>query len=47
MPAGPLRGIVPWRAKATGGIASVEFSVNGRVVWVDRRAPFAFAAAAA
>ena len=43
LPPGTLRGVVPWRAKATGGITSVEFSVNGRVVWVDRRAPFAFA----
>ena len=39
LPPGPLRGIVPWRAKATGGVASVEFSIDGRVVWVDRRAP--------
>ena len=43
MPAGPLRGIVPWRAKATGDIGRVEFSINGSVVWTDRRAPFAFA----
>jgi hypothetical protein len=41
VPAGPLRGVVPWRAKATGGVRSVEFSVNGRLVWTDRRAPFA------
>ena len=43
LPPGTLRGVVPWRAKATGGVTSVEFSINGRVVWVDRRAPFAFA----
>jgi len=43
VPPGTLRGIVPWRAPATGDIKYVEFSVNGRVVWVDRRAPFAFA----
>ncbi|MBA3348478.1 MAG: N-acetylmuramoyl-L-alanine amidase, partial [Actinobacteria bacterium] len=43
VPPGLLRGIVPWRAPATGDIKYVEFSVNGRVVWVDRRPPFAFA----
>jgi hypothetical protein len=43
VPAGTLRGIVPWRAQAGGGIQRVEFSVDGRVVWVDRRAPFAYA----
>ena len=43
LPPGTLRGVVPWRARATGGITSVEFSINGRVVWIDRRAPFAFA----
>jgi hypothetical protein len=41
VPAGPLRGIVPWRARVTGGISTVEFSINGRVVWTDRHAPFA------
>ena len=41
VPAGPLRGIVPWRARVTGGIRAVEFAINGRVVWTDRRAPFA------
>jgi hypothetical protein len=40
---GPLAGIVPWRAKTTGGVRSVEFVVDGRVVWTDRRPPFAFA----
>ena len=43
LPPGTLRGIVPWRAPATGDIKQVEFSVDGRVLWVDRRAPFAFA----
>jgi hypothetical protein len=43
IPSGPVRGVVPWRAQATGGIQRVEFSINGRVVWVDRRPPFAFA----
>ncbi len=42
VPGGRLRGIVPWRAKATGDIRSVEFSVDGSVVWVDHRKPFAF-----
>nr|MBA2461899.1 N-acetylmuramoyl-L-alanine amidase [Actinomycetota bacterium] len=40
---GPLAGIVPWRAKTTGGVRSVEFVLDGRVVWTDRRAPFTFA----
>jgi hypothetical protein len=43
VPVGPVRGVIPWRAKATGGISRVEFSINGRVVWIDRRAPFAYA----
>ncbi len=43
LPPGTLRGVVPWRAKVTGGITSVEFSINGRIVWIDRRAPFSFA----
>jgi hypothetical protein len=43
VPAGPLRGVVPWRAKVTGGVRSVEFSIDGAVVWVDRRPPFALA----
>ena len=42
VPAGPLRGIVPWRAKVTGDIGRVEFSIDGRVVRVDGRAPFAY-----
>ena len=43
VPDGPLRGVIPWRAKATGDISRVEFSINGRVIRVDRRAPFAYA----
>jgi hypothetical protein len=43
VPEGLLRGVVPWRAKATGDIGRVEFAVDGRLVAVDRRAPFAFA----
>ena len=42
LPEGPLRGIVSWRAKASGDIGRVEFLVDGRVVNVDRRRPFAF-----
>lgn len=42
VPAGPLRGIVRWRAKTTADIRRVEFSIDGRVVSVDRRAPFEF-----
>ncbi len=40
---GPLAGIVPWRARTTGGVRTVEFVVDGRVVWTDRRPPFALA----
>jgi hypothetical protein len=43
VPTGTLRGVIPWRAKATGDIGRVEFSVDGRVVAVDRHAPFAYA----
>ena len=43
VPAGRLRGIVPWRAKATGDIRRVEFAVDGRVLRVDRQPPFAYA----
>lgn len=39
---GPLSGIVPWRTRTTGGVRRVEFVIDGRVVWTDRRAPFAF-----
>ena len=42
LPEGPLRGIVSWRAKASGDIGRVEFLVDGRVVHVDRRRPFAY-----
>ncbi len=41
-PAGPLRGIVRLRAKATGGIRRVEFSIDGRAVSTDQRPPFAY-----
>lgn len=40
---GTLRGIVRWRAETAGGVRRVEFAVDGRVVWTDARAPFAFA----
>ncbi len=43
VPEGPLRGIVSWRAKASPDIGRVEFIVDGRVVHVDRRRPFAYA----
>ncbi|MEO5792116.1 MAG: N-acetylmuramoyl-L-alanine amidase [Gaiellaceae bacterium] len=43
VPTGPLRGVVAWRAKATGDIGRVEFAIDGRVVRVDQRAPFAYA----
>jgi N-acetylmuramoyl-L-alanine amidase len=42
VPAGRLRGIVPWRAKATGDIRRVEFAVDGRVLRVDREPPFTY-----
>jgi len=42
LPEGPLRGIVSWRAKASPDIGRVEFIVDGRVVHVDRRRPFAY-----
>src|SRR5918995_6531956 len=44
VPEGTLRGIVSFRAKATGDIKRVEFSIDGRVVRVDSRPPFALAA---
>lgn len=43
LPPGPLSGVVPWRAKTAGGVRTVEFVVDGRVVWTDRKPPFAFA----
>ena len=42
LPEGPLRGIVSWRAKASGDIGRVEFLVDGRVVHVDQRRPFVY-----
>jgi hypothetical protein len=42
VPEGPLRGIVSWRAKASPDIGRVEFIVDGRVVHVDARRPFAY-----
>ncbi|HEY7794038.1 MAG TPA: N-acetylmuramoyl-L-alanine amidase [Gaiellaceae bacterium] len=42
LPEGPLRGIVSWRAKASPDIRRVEFIVDGRVVHVDGRRPFAY-----
>ena len=42
LPEGPLRGIVSWRAKASADIGRVEFIVDGRVVHVDGRRPFAY-----
>ena len=42
VPEGPLRGIVPWRAKASSDIRRVEFLVDGRVVHVDGRRPFVY-----
>jgi hypothetical protein len=42
LPEGRLRGIVSWRAKASPDIGRVEFLVDGRVVHVDRRRPFAY-----
>jgi hypothetical protein len=44
VPEGTLRGIVPFRAKATGDIRRVEFAIDGRVVRVDGRPPFALPA---
>jgi hypothetical protein len=43
LPEGPLRGIVSFRAKASPDIGRVEFIVDGRVVHVDHRRPFAYA----
>ncbi len=40
--AGPLRGVVRLQAKVTGDIRSVQFSLDGRVVRADRRAPFSY-----
>jgi len=40
-----LAGIVPWAVRTNGGTTArrVDFSIDGRVVWTDRRKPFAFA----
>ena len=39
-----VAGLVPWKAKACGRrIHRVDFFVDGRLKWVDREAPFAFA----
>ena len=39
-----LTGIVPWRVATKGSAARrVDFLVDGKVVWSDRRRPFAFA----
>jgi N-acetylmuramoyl-L-alanine amidase-like protein/Big-like domain-containing protein len=43
LPEGPLRGIVSFGAKASPDIGRVEFIVDGRVVHVDQRRPFAYA----
>ena len=43
LPEGPLRGIVSFRAKASPDIGRVEFMLDGRVVHVDHRRPFAYA----
>lgn len=37
-----VTGKVPWRAAVKGPVHEVEFSVDGRRLWVARRAPFAF-----
>jgi N-acetyl-anhydromuramyl-L-alanine amidase AmpD len=40
-----LTGIVPWAVRTNGGTTArrVDFAIDGRVVWTDRRKPFAFA----
>jgi hypothetical protein len=40
-----LTGIVPWAVRTKGGTTArrVDFAIDGRVVWTDRRKPFAFA----
>jgi N-acetyl-anhydromuramyl-L-alanine amidase AmpD len=38
-----VAGEVPWRAKVDGPVRRVAFVVDGRVRWVDRIAPFAYA----
>ncbi len=38
-----IAGKVPWRVETKGPVARVDFVVNGKVLWRDHRAPFAFA----
>ena len=39
-----VSGLVPWVAKACGrALTRVDFLVDGRLLWADRRRPFAFA----
>ena len=38
-----VAGRVPWRTKVEGPVKHVAFLVDGKVRWVDRIAPFAFA----
>jgi N-acetylmuramoyl-L-alanine amidase len=37
------RGTVQWRARVRGPVRRVDFLVDGKLRWRDRRAPFAFA----
>jgi N-acetylmuramoyl-L-alanine amidase/Bacterial Ig domain len=36
-------GTVPWRARVRGPVRRVDFLVDGKLRWRDRRAPFSFA----
>jgi N-acetyl-anhydromuramyl-L-alanine amidase AmpD len=38
-----VAGKVPWRTKVAGPVKRVAFLVDGKVKWIDRFAPFAFA----
>jgi N-acetyl-anhydromuramyl-L-alanine amidase AmpD len=38
-----VAGAVPWRVKVDGPVKRIAFVVDGRVRWVDRIAPFAYA----
>jgi len=38
-----ITGKVPWRVATKGPVARVDFVVDGKVLWRDHRAPFAFA----
>ncbi len=43
-PGATVTGVVPWRVKTKGAKArQVEFLIDGKLVWSDARAPFAFA----